>query len=118
MNYVTELKLKEYILSCVDGSNYGVEFTCDLDKMRFLKETFYSEKGHEVARYGIRKPLVDWFQGLTSACTVAFENYEILIIATELGFIPEDATEVQEDAILVRWFDLVAGAAMQLFRGI
>ena len=118
MHYVTELKLKEYILSCADGSGYGVEFTCDLDKMRFLKDTFYTEKGHEVERYGIRKPLTDWFAGLCSACTIAVETYEILIVATELGLIPEDATEEQEDAILERWFDLVAGAAMQLFRGI
>lgn len=118
MNYVTELKLKEYILSCVDGTNYGVEFTSDLDKIRFLKETFYSEMGWRVPRDGIRKPLADWFAGLCSACTVVFADYEIIIVATDLGLLPEDATEGQEDKLLERWFDLVAGATMQMFRGI
>jgi len=118
MNYATELRLKKYILSCVDGSGYGVEFACDLDKIRFLKETFYTEMGWQVNRDGIRKPLTNWFAGLCSACTVAFNNYEILIVATELGLLPEDATEEQEDKLLKRWFDIVAGTCMQLFRGI
>jgi hypothetical protein len=111
-----DVNVKRYILSNVDGSNYGVNPTTTEDKIKFLHDTFYSEYGWAVERMGEQKALAEWFQGLPSACNIHFYNKDILDLAKAWNSLPDNATERQEQKILDNWWNLLAAKTGQLFR--
>lgn len=119
MSKASELdqKVKRYILECVDSTGYDVELVTMVDKIRFLKETFEVEYGHEINRLGYTGALEHWFSGLPSACTIAFYYSDTLEIARAWGSLPDNATERQEQKILDNWFNLIACKTRQLFTG-
>src|SRR5690606_15394518 len=105
----TELNARAfaYILSVIDGENYGQEPTTDKEKVDFVYQCFKSEAGHLVPRVGEYAAFNEWITGLPSSFNVEFRNYRIIEIAKEWGSIPADATEKQEDKILGNWFNLI-----------
>ena len=75
------------------------------DKINSVYETFISEYGHEVKRYGNIKAFTNWLQGLPSVLTVPFYNYEILENAKNNNFILN--TEKKENDFLnTYWLNL------------
>jgi hypothetical protein len=117
----TELNAKvfQYILNCIDGEGYEVEFSTDTEKLQFLATTFKSEYCYpENLRYygNVQKTLSNWFAGLPSSCNIDFENYKILEIAKSWECIPKNATEKQEDKIISNWFDWMANKTLQLMK--
>lgn len=105
-----------YILSAIDGDNYGIILNSDSEKLQFLADTFQKEYGFMINRVGYLKALIEWMQGLPSAFNVDFENYRIIEIAKQWGSIPADATSRQEDKILDNWFNLIANKTIQLMK--
>lgn len=114
---VLDQEVKIYILENIDGENYGRELNTTAEKIRFLEETFYSEYGFFVQRYGRQGAIKEWLQGLPTAVHIDFLNHEILKLAVKWGSIPENASEKQEDKILDNWFDFIAVKIGQLFDG-
>lgn len=108
---------KQYIIDHIDNSNYSDEYLAgNFQKVKFLHDTFYSEYGWAVERMGEHKALIEWFQGLPSACNIAFYNSDILNLAVEWGSLQTDATERQQQKILDNWWNLLAAKTGQLFR--
>jgi hypothetical protein len=107
---------KAYILQCIDGSNYGIVFSTEADKIKFLADTFKKEYGHHLRYYkSWQITLANWIMGLPSSFNIDFKNYRIIEIAKEWGSISKNATDKQEDKILDNWYNFIAAKTMQLF---
>lgn len=116
---VLDKTVKRYIIDQIDSSSYlENELTTDEEKIRFLRDTFYSEYGWAVPRMGEQDALREWFQGLPSACTPAFCNADIITLAVKWGSLSYNTTEREEQKILDNWFNLLAAKTGQLFRSI
>lgn len=78
---------KTLLISCVDNSNYSdVELLTDKEKESFLVETFKNEMNCSIKQGGVFKSAMNWLQGLASACTVPFYNYEIQAFMADLEY--------------------------------
>lgn len=101
--------IENYILDSIDSSGYD-----DLprpfveDKLRFLKETFYSEYGWHIKQVGELEALRQWLMGLPSSCNIEWRNNEILLLGQQWGFLAEKYTRNQEYDWLDRWFMMIA----------
>ena len=107
---------KEYILSCISSDGYDQEPKTDPEKLRFLYDTFISEKGWEIKRIGLVPCFEDWIRGLPSSFNIDFSNYDILELAKKWDSIPLNATEDQEHKILDNYFNFITAKTFQLFR--
>lgn len=109
--------VKAHILDSIDNSGYdGGILADDKAKLTFLYNTFISEYGWAIKRYGQVGAFREWLQGLPSAMTVHFSNHDILQFALSTGYYGAKMTEKQEDQVLNSWFNLVAVKTFQLFR--
>lgn len=115
-------KYEQYLINCIDGEDYGLPSDALITtegKLRFLYQTFISEYGYEnnLKRYGsLQNCFKEWLQGLPSCLNIEWENYKILQLAKNMGSIPLDATEKQEDKILENYWNYMAQKAFVLFR--
>lgn len=73
-------QVREYILSCIDGSGYDVVTETEQQKRDFIKESFWSEYGWNVKQAGLQKACHDYLQGLSSGCTIEFWNDKVIEI--------------------------------------
>lgn len=104
-----------YLYDCIDGDGYDVELNTNEDKARFLWETFNSEYGWAVERYGLYKAVAEWLSGLPSSISIPFYNSDIVELAKKMGSLPEDATEKQEDKILENYWNFMANKIVRIF---
>lgn len=85
---------KSIIIHNIDTSNYS--HMESFEPLVALKNIFLSEYGWNVSNprgKSLSQICTDYLQGLPSACTVPFMNYEILQMLEKAGaFIPEDDT--------------------------
>ncbi len=108
--------VKLYLISCITSEGYDViEPVTNQEKIDFLRNTFNSEYGFNIARMGEQNALKEWFQGLPSSISVAFYNTDILDLAFKWGSISSTVTESQEQKILDNYFNLLAAKTVQLF---
>ena len=110
---------KQYILDNITSDGYieegQKEPSTDKEKLQFLMDTFKSEYGWAIERYGIYKAFTEWLMGLPSVFSIDFMNYDILQLAKKWGSIPENATERQENKILANWWNFITVKTFQLF---
>lgn len=109
---------KQYIIDSIDNEGYSDQKLGELEKIKFLRDTFHNEKQWEIDRIGELKALESHIQGLPSYFNIEYRNYEILKIAVLWGSLPSDATERQEQKILDNWPNFIANKTLQLFRTI
>lgn len=115
---ILDKSAKRYILNAIDASGYQEkELKTIKDKISFLKDTFYSEKGWEIERIGRGAAIKDWIQGLPTCLHIAFYNCDILELAKTWGSLPINPTEKQEDKILENYWSFMANKISQLFEG-
>jgi hypothetical protein len=107
-----------YILSCIDGENYGVELKTDIEKIDFVFNTFKNEYSYQIKYHGsnIREAFAQYLAGLPTCINIEFRNYEIIQLAKNWGSIPENANENQEDKIIFFWFRFIADNFFRLER--
>jgi len=117
-NVELDKTVKAYILEAIDNEGYddAKELKTDKEKLQFLMNTFKSEYGWSIERYGMNKAFAEWIAGLPSSFNIDFENYKILELARAWGSLKAFATEAQEDKILLNWFNFVTVKTFQLFR--
>jgi hypothetical protein len=111
----------KYMLNAINDNlkeEYGLdkEPETDQEKVQFVLDTFKSEYGFNVSKYGLQGAFKEWLMGLPSVFNIDFENYKIIEIAKKWGSIPENATEKQEDKIIENWFNFIACKFFQLCR--
>jgi len=106
---------KQLLIDCIDLSGYEKNITNPIDKIRAVEKIFYTEYGFMINRIGKLKALTEWLQGLPSVLTLPFYNVEILEIAKKWGSLKINATEKQEDKILLNYWNYMANQLLQLF---
>lgn len=112
-----DTQVKQYIINCITEEDYDNKpLVTDKDKLQFLADTFKSEYGWSIERYGAYKAFREWMMGLPSSFTIEFRNYDILQLAKTWGSLPGNATEKQEDRILDNYWNFIANKTFQLFR--
>lgn len=105
-----------YILDCIDGTGYDIELKTNEQKVIFLYNTFQSEYGYNLKRYGWQGAIKEYLMGLPSCINIEWENYKILQLAVKMGTLPKDYTEKEADKILENYFNFMAAKIMRLFR--
>jgi len=105
-----------YIISNIDSSGYGFDYSSNFDKLQFLADTFNDEYGYMKNRVGTQKALEEWYSGLPSAISLDYTNNDILRLAKNWGSIPENAKASQENKITKNWFNFLAAKTLVLMR--
>ena len=105
-----------YIISNIDSSGYGFNYSSDYDKLQFLADTFNDEYGYMKNRIGTQKALEEWYSGLPSAISLDFSYNDIIRLAKNWGSIPENAKASQENKITKNWFNFLAAKTLVLMR--
>ena len=111
---VTSDNAKQLILNNIDSSGYDEKVITPTEKIRFIEKIFLIEQGYLINRLGKQKAIEEWLRGLPSALTLPFYNYDILNIAKEWGTLKENATERQEDKILMNYWKLMSSQLLQM----
>ena len=106
---------KQLIIDCIDLSGYDIKVNTPIEKIREVEKIFYTEYGYMINRVGKLKALIEWLQGLPSVLTIPFYNVEIIEIAKKWGSLKMNATEKQEDKILLNYWRFMANQLLQLF---
>ena len=109
--------VKLYILGSIDGTPYDIKTDTNQERIDFLRDTFFSEQGFNIMRFGQLKAMQDWLSGLPSSISIAFSNYDILDLAVQWGAIPAHASERQQDKIIDNYFNFMANKVLQLLNG-
>ena len=84
------------------------------DKVNAAYNIFKQEYGWNIERMGEKRAFAEWLQGLPSALTVPFYNYDILNRAYLHDAIQADSTEEQEDKFLEDYFKNLSEAFFTL----
>jgi hypothetical protein len=111
--------MKEYILNAIDSEGYDVTAETEKEKLQFLFDTFKKEYCYKenLAYYGsIQKTFENWLMGLPSCFNIDYENYRIIEIGKNWGFLSQDADEKEEDDFLGQWWSKIFETALSLAR--
>lgn len=100
--------IEDYIESCIDLSEREEYAAMELSYNRQIQvvyDIFLKEYGHNIKYYGgEQKAFVSWMQGLPSCFNIDFENYRIIELGREWGFIK---TERDEDKFLREFWNRI-----------
>lgn len=108
-------EFKNLILSCADGSGYGVDLenASEQEKAKFLKETILSELGWMLDKNTPFTMAKHWLTGLASACTIPFYNGHIIEWLQLKGFI---VTPHNEEKSIDQYWNNAAFALVALIK--
>ena len=110
---------EKIIIDNIDLSGYDLNNDMYLyDKVKTTYNIFKMEYGYNIARMGEKKAFCEWLQGLPSALTVPFYNYDILNLAYLHDQIKANATEEQEDQFLDNYFMNLSSAFFTLYNNL
>jgi len=104
---------EDYILSCIDGSNYDIHPTTNEAKLLFLYDTFKKEA---TQTDNITNDFKEWVMGLPTAFNVEFENYKIIELAVKMGSLAKEYSEKEADKIINGYFNFIAVKTIKLLR--
>jgi hypothetical protein len=110
-------KIKLYIIDSIMSEGFDANPETIPEKIKFLEETFLSEYGFNIARYGKQGAVKEWLQGLPSVVALPYMNWDIITLAVETGGLEPDHTEKQADKIIENYFNFMAAKIVQLFDG-
>jgi len=111
--------IKEYILNAIDSEGYNVTAETEKEKLHFLFDTFKKEYCYKenLAYYrSVQNTFENWLKGLPSCFNIDFENYRIIEIGKEWGFLRQDADDREEDNFLSQWWGKIFETALSLAR--
>ena len=101
---------RHFILECLQD----VEGFTRQQKIECLTNRINSEYGHLLKRYGRRKTIAEWLQGI--AIDIPFYKWEIIELAKKMGSVNDNLTEKQEDNIIENYWDFMAERIIELER--
>ena len=119
MKLTKEIKKKYevYCLDSIDSEGYNVLLNTDKEKLQFLFDTFKSEYNHEIVKCGIYKAFTSWLQGLPSAVSIPFTNYDILNFYSDMnGLDYDNLSEKESFKILDNYFNFMMMQYFRLFK--
>ena len=104
--------INAYIIDSIDDimSDGDTQANTPHEKVNMVWECFLSESDSRINNYQLR--LADWFQGLPSCISIAFDSCDILALAEKWG--SDVSTEKKQDFICANWFNYMACKFIQL----
>lgn len=115
MNYYP--KVEAYIISVIDASGYDdvKQPVTDVEKMKFVYDTFQAEYGWRTKQVSLLQAVADWISGLPSSCNIEFKNHLIIEYAKAWGLLHDKSSERAVDDFLNRWFKFMAQRLLGLW---
>jgi len=114
--------INAYLLSCIPSNEdikgeRDIITETDADRVNFVYDAFNSEYGHvsNVQRYPNEQDrFKNWLMSLPSAFNIDYENYRIIELCIEWGYLPTNPSEKQTDAAIQNWFNYMAAKFLSL----
>jgi hypothetical protein len=100
-----EHQLKKFIENQIDFEGYDIQANPN-QKISQLFDIFMDEYGWAIKRYGLKKALIEWLQGLPSTIDLPYYYYDISNLLYALGF--DDVKEMEDDELSDFYYDIVA----------
>lgn len=98
-------QLKKFLEDRISFEGYGIRENPNR-KISQLFDIFLDEYGWAVPRYGEKKALIEWLQGLPSTIDIPYYYDEISNLMYALGF--DEVKEMEDDEVADFYYDLVA----------
>ena len=90
----------------------GYDFQTKLNnKFTQLYEVFLDEYGWAIKRYGQKKALIEWLQGLPSTIDIPYHYYDISNLLYALGF--DEVKEMEDDDLSDFYYSIVAKTILE-----
>ena len=103
-------ELKKFLEDRIDFDGYDLETTYN-NKFTQLYEVFLDEYGWAIKRYGQKKALIEWLQGLPSTIDIPYHYYDISNLLYALGF--DDIKEMEDDELSDFYYSIVADTILE-----
>tara|TARA_R100000541_G_C1886204_1_gene82986 strand:+ start:897 stop:1280 length:384 start_codon:yes stop_codon:yes gene_type:complete len=112
---------KRFLIDCIaEPSEYGITNDNLLEDTVFKVQTFFKvfndEYGYEITRQGEYNALTEYMQNQPSSISLPCYYHEQIELAKELGSIPQDATDKQEQKIIDNFYNFFTNYLLQLKR--
>ena len=103
-------QLKKFLESNIEFEGYDFETKLN-NKFTQLYEVFLDEYGWAIKRYGQKKALIEWLQGLPSSIDIPYYYYDISNLLHALGF--DDVKEMEDDELSDFYYSIVADTILE-----
>lgn len=103
-------QLKKFLENNIDFEGYDFETKLN-NKFTQLFEVFLDEYGWAIKRYGQKKALIEWLQGLPSSIDIPYYYYDISNLLHALGF--DDIKEMEDDELSDFYYSIVADTILE-----
>lgn len=103
-------QLKKFLESNIEFEGYDFETKVN-NKFTQLYEVFLDEYGWAIKRYGQKKALIEWLQGLPSTIDIPYNYYDISNLLYALGF--DDVKEMEDDELADFYYSIVANTILE-----
>ena len=114
---------KRFLIDCIaEPEDFENGVTDDgITPRRVLKvqnffKVFNDEYGYEITRQGEYNALTEYMQNQPSSISLPCYYHEQIELAKELGSIPQDATEKQEQKIIDNFYNFFTNYLLQIKR--
>tara|TARA_R110002012_G_scaffold38935_8_gene108070 strand:+ start:1807 stop:2175 length:369 start_codon:yes stop_codon:yes gene_type:complete len=106
---------RPYLLARLSFDGYDINPKTDKEKVAAFLQIFRSEYcGTWNAHQSDQAILAEYLSGLPGTIDIPFWNHAILELARDMGGLPSDASEAQEDRILENYFPFMAAELLRL----
>lgn len=102
-------QLRDFLESRIDFEGYDIKNVND-NKFTKLYEIFVDEYSHGIERYGVKKGMIEWLQGLPSSIDIPYYRDDIINLLYALGF---DEVKDMEDDIFNFYYSIVADTILE-----
>jgi hypothetical protein len=102
--------IQAYLLSSIDGTEYGIKTDTPKEKLQFLFDCFeveFNYKNNQLRYPNLQDRFANWLQGLPSAIDLPYQNYKILQLSKILLEV-YTLTEKQEETIINNYWSFMA----------
>lgn len=103
-------QLKKFLESNIEFEGYDFETKLN-NKFTQLYEVFLDEYGWAIKRYGQKKALIEWLQGLPSTIDIPYNYYDISNLLYALGF--DEVKEMEDDDLADFYYSIVAKTILE-----
>ena len=103
-------QLKKFLESNIEFEGYDFQTKLN-NKFTQLYEVFLDEYGWAIKRYGQKKALIEWLQGLPSTIDIPYHYYDISNLLYALGF--DEVKEMEDDDLSDFYYSIVAKTILE-----
>jgi hypothetical protein len=97
--------LKKFIEDKIDFEGYDIKVSPNR-KISQLFDVFMDEYGWAIKRYGLKKAMIEWLQGLPSVIDLPYYYYDISNLLYALGF--DEVKDMEDNELSDFYYDLLA----------